>query len=308
MEQQHAVDVVFDQMIGSSPPMRALKSRLLRFAATHAPVLIQGETGAGKEVTAYSLHRCSARAAGPFVPVNCGAVPRELIEAELFGSLPGGYTGARRRDGLLVRADGGTLFLDEIGDLPTSAQVVLLRVLETGLVCPVGGDTPRRVDLRVLCATHRDLPAMVVEGRFREDLYHRLAALIVHVPPLRDRREDLPALARALIGVAIERFTPAVWPKLTAHAWPGNVRELRNVLIRALAEAGGQPVRPRHIRFDASSGVPGERPEVIQPLQVHLTAYVQNALRRYGGNVRATARALEVSPTTIYRYIAMDDP
>ncbi|MCB9552402.1 MAG: sigma 54-interacting transcriptional regulator [Myxococcales bacterium] len=291
-------------LVGQSAAMRRLRARVERYGQSEASVLLHGETGTGKELTAAALHRASPRAARPFVPVNCGAIPRELIDAELFGSVPGGYTGARHRDGLMVRADGGTLFLDEIGDLPLAAQVVLLRVLETGEIRPVGDDRPRRVDLRLVCATHRDLPAMVAAREFRADLYHRLATLVIEIPPLRDRLEDLPLLGRALVGAGVERLSPAAWAALADHDWPGNVRELRNVLVRALAEHPHGMVEPVHLRFDVTGGRARQSADLI-PLESHLARYVQSAVERCRGNVRAAARALQVSPTTIYRYLAM---
>ena len=292
-------------LVGQSAAIRRLRTHVERYARIEAPVLLHGETGTGKELTAAALHRASRRARAPFVAVNCGAIPRELIDAELFGSVPGGYTGARRRDGLMVRADRGTLFLDEIGDLPLAAQVVLLRVLETGEVRPVGEDRARRVDLRLVCATHRDLPRMVADGQFRADLYHRLATLVIEVPPLRDRKDDLPLLGRALIGPDIERITPAAWETLARHDWPGNVRELRNVLVRALAEHPTDLVEAKALQFDTTATRQPRCGELV-PLESHLARYVQAAVGRCSGNVRAAARALEVSPSTIYRYLAME--
>ena len=295
------------RLVGESPPMRRLRARVHRLARADAPVLLHGETGTGKELTAAALHRASPRAIGPFVPVNCGAIPRELIDAELFGSLPGGYTGARRREGLVTSADGGTLFLDEIGDLPLAAQVVLLRVLETGDVRPVGGDRARRVDVRLVCATHRDLPAMVAEGSFRADLYHRLATLVIELPPLRDRLADLPLLGRALIGARVERLTTACWAALGEHGWPGNVRELRNVLVRALAEHPEGSIEPAQLRIDPHPRSARATPSAtLVPLEDHLAGYVRHAVKRCRGNVRAAARALKVSPTTVYRYLALE--
>ncbi len=297
-----------DQLIGDSPPMRRLKRSIGRFGAADAPVLLRGETGAGKELTARALHRASRRRHRAFVAVNCGAFPGELVEAELFGSLPGGYTGARRRDGLFVAADGGTLFLDELGELPLSAQAVLLRVLETGEVRPVGGDRARAVDVRVISATHRDLAEMVAAGRFRADLFHRLAILGVDLPPLRRRLDDLRPLARALVPDAARRLTDDGWRRLRHHPWPGNVRELRNVLVRAAAEFPVGPLAADALRFDRPPTAAREAEASIDPLlplDTQLARYVRSAVGRCEGNVRAAARALEVSPTTVYRYLAM---
>ncbi len=299
-------------LVGRSAPMLNLKRRIARFGPAEAPVLLRGETGAGKELAARALHRASPRARRPFVAVNCGAFPGDLVEAELFGSVPGGFTGACRRDGLLVRAHRGTLFLDELGELPLSAQAVLLRVLETGEVRPVGGDRPRTVDVRVICATHRDVPRMVAGGRFRADLYHRLATLGIDIPPLRARLDDLRPLARALVGKPVERLAESAWRRLAEHRWPGNVRELRNVLVRALAEHPEGPIDGAALRFDPHPVEPGHdgpqagEVEPLLPLDTQLARYVRAAVRRCEGNVRAAARALKVSPTTVYRYLTLD--
>lgn len=298
------------RMVGVSPTMRRLKRQIALYGRSEAPVLLHGETGAGKELTAYAVHRCSRRASGPFVPLNCGAIPRALIESELFGSVPGGYTGARRREGYFVQAHQGTLFLDEIGDLPPSAQVVLLRVLETGEVRPVGGDRARRVDLRIVCATHRDLRQMVASGAFRADLYHRLATLIVELPPLRARVSDIAGLADALVRDAARRLTEGAWQALVEHPWPGNVRELRNVLVRAEAEHPTGPIDVDALRFDPPPGPAAAADDLteaaLKPLRHHMADYVRQAVARCEGNVRAAARALETSPTTVYRYLAME--
>lgn len=303
-----------DPLIGESEPMRRLRRRIALFATADAPVLLRGETGSGKELTARAVHRASPRRQRPFVAVNCGAFPGELVEAELFGSLPGGYTGARQRDGLFVRAHRGTLFLDELGELPLSAQAVLLRVLETGEIRPVGGDRVRAVDVRVVCATHRDLPTMVAEGHFRADLFHRLATLGIEIPPLRARLDDLRPLALALVKTAARRLTDDGWRRLEAHRWPGNVRELRNVLIRASAEHPRGPLTAERLHFDkapdatpdaAAGRITADPIEPLLPLDTQLARYVRDAVRRCEGNVRAAARALEISPTTVYRYLAL---
>jgi DNA-binding NtrC family response regulator len=282
--------------------MEALRAAIGRLAAFDASVLVRGETGVGKELVARALHARSVRARGPFVPVNCGALPPDLVTAELFGSAPGAFTGARRRDGLVTQAHGGVLFLDEIGDLPLPAQVVLLRVLETGEVQPVGDGRPRTVDFRLVSATHRDLRAMVRHGAFRQDLYHRLAAFELVVPPLRERLVDLPALAAALVPGA--RLTPAAVRRLEAHPWPGNVRELRNVLLRAALLAGDQPIQAGHVEID-EAWVEPEAPAGDRPLRLLVAECVAGTWRRHAFNVRATARVLGVSPTTVYRHLAI---
>jgi DNA-binding NtrC family response regulator len=233
-------------MIGGSPAYFALERALLRLAPLPQAVLVRGETGTGKELAARALHSESPRVAGPFVALNCGALPDGLFESELFGHVKGAFTGAIRcHAGAFVRAAGGTLFLDEVAELPLALQAKLLRVLETRRVAPVGGEAEVRVDARVVAATHQPLEALVASGRFREDLYHRLAALQIDLPALRQRRADIPPLLEyfaAELAGELGRpvvLTPAAIAAATAHDWPGNIRELRNTLLRAAAIADG---------------------------------------------------------------------
>jgi transcriptional regulator with PAS, ATPase and Fis domain len=228
--------------IAASPSMRRLKVELAGLSASRATVIITGESGSGKEVVAKALHRLSARASQPYVAFNCAAVPRELFEGQLFGYRRGAYTGAASdHPGVIRAAHGGTLFLDEIGELPLEVQPKLLRFLENGEVFPLGETRPVHVDVRVVAATHRDLGLLVREGRFREDLYYRLQVVPIRVPPLRERREDIIALARHFVnqltpeGAEPPRLGPDALAVLTTHPWPGNVRELRNVIERSLA-------------------------------------------------------------------------
>ncbi len=230
-----ADDPVAALLIGSSPAMAALRHLVRQIAPTSASVLLQGASGTGKEVVARALHAASGRR-GPMVAVNCGAIPAELIESELFGHEKGSFTGAvAQRKGRFEQASGGTLFLDEIGDMPLAMQVRLLRVLEERQVERVGGTTPIAVDCRIICATHRDVPAAIAAGRFREDLWFRLAVLPLHTPPLVERTADIAELIGHLQGDAPHRphFTAAAIDVLRAHDWPGNVRELRNLVDRA---------------------------------------------------------------------------
>ena len=227
--------------VAASPAMRKLRSELLRLAASRATVIVSGESGSGKEVVARALHDLSERAGESYVAFNCATVPRDLFEGQLFGYRRGAFTGAHSdQPGVIRAASGGTLFLDEIGELPLDIQPKLLRFLENGEVFPLGERKPVRVDVRVLAATHRDLAALVREGRFRDDLYYRLQVVPIHVPPLRERREDVPVLARHFVRLLTSKPEPPVLAPdaisaLVAHTWPGNVRELRNAIERALA-------------------------------------------------------------------------
>jgi two-component system, NtrC family, response regulator GlrR len=227
----------FRQLRGRSFVMRKLCAELARLEQTTVPVLVTGESGVGKELVARALHESSRHADGPFVPVNCGAIPEQLIGSELFGHTRGAFTGATEpRDGAFACADGGTLFLDEIGELPIEAQPVLLRALETSEIQALGQSGSRRVQVRVVAATNRDLELAVRAGTFRQDLYYRLAVARIHVPPLRHRMEDVPELARTFAEeVGVPTLPKSVLDDLVARAWPGNVRELKNAVLSYLA-------------------------------------------------------------------------
>ena len=238
----------FGSMLGYAPAMRTLFGVLERIAPTTLSVVISGETGTGKELVARGLHDASERARGPFVVVDCGAMSRSLIESDLFGHERGAFTGAdRARVGAFERAQGGTLFLDELGEMPLELQPKLLRALEQGEVQRLGGSSTIDVDVRVVAATHRDLGAMVERGEFREDLYYRLAEIVVMIPPLRERRSDVPMLAEAFLSswrdeTGVRSIEEAALSRLTARDYPGNVRELRNVLRRAVALSEGPSI------------------------------------------------------------------
>src|SRR5262245_56756246 len=228
----------FEGVIGSSPAMHSVVAKLRQIAPTSASVLISGESGTGKELVAKALHINSPRKNKPFVPLNCAELSENVLESELFGHVKGAFTGADRdRIGRFQYANGGTLFLDEIGDMPMTIQVKLLRVLETGEIVRVGTNEPVKVNVRLISATNRDLADAIAEGKFRQDLYHRLRVLTIKLPPLRDRRYDMPLLMDYFLkessrthGKAVATITPAVRKSLTAYSWPGNVRELRNVI------------------------------------------------------------------------------
>jgi hydrogenase-4 transcriptional activator len=249
---------VSDAVIGAEAGLRTVMERIEQVARTDAPVLILGETGSGKEVAARAIHTRSRRAEGPFLRVNCGAIPAELVDSELFGHERGSFTGAvSSRKGWFERADGGTLFLDEIGELPAAAQVRLLRVLQDGTFQRVGGQQSLTVDVRIVAATHRDLRAHVREGSFREDLWYRISVFPIALPPLRERREDIPAMVRHFAARAGERLhgKPIVpshrdTELLASYAWPGNVRELAAVIERAAILGDG-----RHLEVRAALGV-----------------------------------------------------
>jgi two-component system nitrogen regulation response regulator GlnG len=237
------------RLVGASPAMQGVFRGIARLAGTDVTVLIVGESGSGKELVARSLHRYGKRRRGPFVALNMAAIPRELIESELFGHERGAFTGASaRREGRFAEAKGGTLFLDEIGDMPMDAQTRLLRVLQAGEYTPVGGRGTLTADARIVAATNRDLGQLVRQGRFRDDLYYRLGVVPLRVPPLRERREDIPALVRHLVAVAARQgletrgFSDAAIRRLQAHGWPGNVRELDNVVRRLMLLGVGEVV------------------------------------------------------------------
>ena len=304
------------RLIGGSAAMRRLQVFLEKVAATTSTVLLLGESGTGKELAASTIHTRSPRAAGPFVAINCASIPEQLLESELFGHERGAFTGAvAQHDGVFVRAHGGTLFMDEIGELSPAAQARLLRVLESRTLLRVGGSREVNVDVRVIAATHRDLPQMVREGRFREDLLYRLSVLQTHLPPLRERREDIPALVdhftRALgegIGRRIDSVAPAALEALTRYRWPGNIRELRNVIERALvlgegsvldlddlppelAHAGAAPRGPRLAAAEAP----------VRPLAELEREAIARALEVTEGNKARAAALLGIDRTTLYR-------
>lgn len=293
-----------------SPLMRDLLERARMVAVADAPVLILGETGVGKEVLARSIHRWSDRADGPFVSLNCGAVPAELIESELFGHVRGAFTGAdRARRGRFAVADGGTLLLDEIGEMSPRLQVKLLRVLQEGTFEPVGSDRTVRVNVRVLAATHVDPTEAVESGRFREDLYYRLAVFPLRVPPLRERLEDLPLLVRDLLAEASRRYgvtwvvPPGGLARLRTHDWPGNVRELQNTLERACIRRprGGEleiELDPLRRRPRDGTGAWADWP-TLDELE---RRYLRRVLKRTGGRIwgkDGAAELLQMPPTTL---------
>ncbi|HYP71119.1 MAG TPA: sigma 54-interacting transcriptional regulator, partial [Variovorax sp.] len=250
-------EAALERLVGDSEAMRLVKSRIAKVARGMAPVLVRGESGTGKELVARAVHACSQRGDGPFIAVNCGAIPENLLEAEFFGARKGSYTGsAADRDGYFQAARGGTLFLDEIGDLPLAMQSKLLRAIQERSVRPIGSTQEDAVDVRIVSATHKDLQAEVVAGRFRQDLFYRLNVIEIAVPALRERRSDLPALCAALLtriardsGMPVPQLSPSVLAHLAAHPMRGNVRELENLLHRAVALTDGDEL---HLDFQAT--------------------------------------------------------
>jgi|UniRef100_UPI0035B12162 two-component system response regulator PilR (NtrC family) len=333
-----AAEACLQRLVGSSPAIRQVRERIVKVARSMAPVLICGESGTGKELTAQALHACSHRGSGPLVAVNCSAIPENLLEAEFFGVRKGAYTGATAdREGYFQAARGGTLFLDEIGDLPLSMQSKLLRAIQERCVRPVGGTLEESVDVRIISATHRNLAREVQEGRFRQDLFYRLNVIEIDIPPLRERREDLPALCEALLariaqesGLPVPRLTPATLEQLARHPLPGNVRELENLLHRAVAlSEGGElsldsvdttpaifdpldpeiaPTLPGVLPPSASSTIPATPSELPSDLQGHLDRQERDilikALQETGFNRTAAAAKLGISLRQIRYRIA----
>jgi DNA-binding NtrC family response regulator len=312
--------------VGNSPTVGKIihdVRRLQNFSSVN--VLITGESGTGKELVARAIHFGSPRSAGPFVAVNCVAIPADLAESILFGHIRGAFTGATMdRKGYFELADGGTLFLDEIGDMPAALQAKLLRVLEDGRITPLGGTREKKVDVRVVAATNADLQSSIASGTFRQDLYFRLAQFPVHLPPLRQRPEDIPLLATHFLqlfatemGSVVPAIDPAVMTALSRYAFPGNVRELKNVIERALIESGGSKVQLQHIyvsKMDAplppaAAAVPSlsvaESSDMIEELPLNLEAaenlLIKRALAETGGNIAEAARRLGINRTRIYR-------
>jgi DNA-binding NtrC family response regulator len=304
----------------NSPSMREMEHMAAKVSPTNSTVLITGESGTGKGVVARLIHQQSSRAEGPFIPVNCGAIPENLVESEFFGHTRGAFTGAdKARKGLFLEADGGTIFLDEVGELPLALQVKLLHVIEHKEVRPVGGELERPLDVRIIAATNRDLGEMVAQGLFREDLFFRLSVFHIFVPPLRERRQDIPALIRFLITRNTRRIgsggqevslDPGVEELLLNYGWPGNVRELENVISRALILADGNHISLADLPPQISQTVPSS----LQPYgNLPLSGTLREQVRKYeasiilrtieetGGDRRTAAQKLDIGLSSLYR-------
>jgi DNA-binding NtrC family response regulator len=301
-------------LVGETPSMRRVKQLIDKVAPTDSTVLILGETGTGKELVARRIHDVSRRAAAPFVAVNCGALPENLVESEFFGHRKGAFTGADSpRKGLFEVAHGGTLFLDELGELDKSMQVKVLRFLESGEIRRVGENESFHVDVRIVCATNRDLQDMVAEGTFREDLFFRVNTFEIHLPALRERKEDIPGLARFLLARHLKRpqapadiLSPAALEALISHDWSGNVRELANALEHAVILSDGHTILPEHlpasvtgptIRAGAASGYISGQSRTLREIEMDV---IHHVLDKHGGDKPKAALELGIALKTLY--------
>jgi transcriptional regulator with GAF, ATPase, and Fis domain len=296
----------FDELLGDSPPMEALKTKIRRIASASGCVLIRGESGSGKELVARAIHRNSHRADRPMLPVNCAAIPRDLMESQLFGHRKGAFTGAEvDHVGWFQQADSGTLFLDEVGEMTLEGQAKLLRILEGHPFLPVGGVKEVRVDVRVLAATNRDLRDFVREGKFREDLYYRLSVFELYIPPLRERGSDIELLLdfffahfRQQHGRPNLELTEEARRKLLGYHWPGNVRQLRNVIDSAVVLAAGNVIEPHELGLRDAGG--GDAWESLR-IDFWERKLIAEALERTGGSVPEAAKLLGIGRATLYR-------
>jgi len=300
-------------LVGASEPFRKMMESVYRVAPTNVSVLLEGESGTGKELIAKAIHDASARRLGKFVVLECSGINENLFESELFGYRKGAFTGARSdREGLAATASGGTLFLDEVGDIPINLQVKLLRLLETGSFRPIGSTQMERTDFRLICASHKNLKEMVEAGSFREDLYYRLATFPIHLPPLRERKEDLPILCEALLGkppVPEHTYVSnAALRQLARYRFPGNIRELRNILIRASLLADDHVIQTKHLPVEITDLINAHDKshfaEKLHTLEQIELQYLQHAQEIFSGNPAQLARQLGVSERTLYRKLA----
>ncbi|MCV6577351.1 MAG: sigma-54-dependent Fis family transcriptional regulator [Cohaesibacter sp.] len=315
----------FEGFVGQSPAMQGIYDQIIRVASSKAPVFVTGESGTGKEVCAQALHARSNRSDGPFIAINCSAIPSDLMESEIFGHVQGAFTGATQdRKGAAELADGGTLFLDEVGEMPLDLQAKLLRLIQTGSLRPIGGSKEISLDIRFVAATNRDPMAEVRDGRFREDLFYRLHVLPIHLPPLRDRRGDIMPLANAFLTQYAKEekkqfalFSMEAEQMLCAYRWPGNVRQLQNTIRRLAVMYDGTMVEAEHfpdlLRQDESferdlddaicslRQMGHAMADAILPFWQQEKQIIEGALQAFDGNISRAAAALEISPSTIYR-------
>ena len=294
-------------LVGRSPAFNRMLGLVERAAPSDVTVLLLGETGTGKEVVAQALHALSPRAGGPFVPVECSGLTDTLFESQLFGHEKGAFTGAvSLKRGLVEAARGGTLFLDEVGDIPLNMQVKLLRLLESGTFRRVGGIEPLKADFRLICATNRDLKALMARGEFREDLYYRISTFPIELPPLRQRHGDLPLLVETLLARLAPgrpiKMDPRAMALLERYAFPGNIRELRNILERAVLLADGEHILPAHLPHELAGQAPTEAAAAeILPLAEVERRYLARVVAAYRGQKRELAQKLGLSERTLYR-------
>jgi len=308
LQQSQHLDV-FEDMLGTSPQMQAVFASIRKVAVTNAPVLLLGESGTGKEMAAAAIHRCSTRKEGPFVAINCNAIPESLLESELFGHEKGAFTGAHvQRKGLLETASGGTLFLDEIGELPPAIQVKLLRFLQEQRLQRVGGRQEIQVDTRLIAATNADLKELINNGKFREDLYYRLAVVTIRLLPLRDRGEDVVFLAREFLqryggqnGQTKMVFAPDALRAMTRYSWPGNVRELQNRVKRGVIMASGARVSAKDLELDQGKDLATSSATTLRQAREHVEReMIQQALKKNSGKITSAAADLGISRPTLY--------
>ena len=305
-------DADFERLVGRSPAMQEVLGLIEKVAPTNATVLLTGESGTGKEVVARLIHAHSAQKDNVFLPINCGAIPETLLESQLFGHTKGAFTGATgSQEGLFQRARGGTIFLDEIGEMPLSLQVKLLRVIEEKEVLPLGATNPLKVDVRILAATNRNLKQEVEKGQFREDLYYRLNVIGLSLPPLRDRREDIPLLVEYLVQRNNRELKEAyngvdnqAMKLLMSLPWRGNVRELDNVLERAMILGGGEWISVADLPRGEASSAPPRAPtgeNLKEAVRAYERSHIENVLNRMDGDKRAAAELLGLSLSSLYR-------
>ena len=310
--QQSQRSDVFEEMLGTSPQMQTAFASIRKVAGTNAPVLLLGESGTGKEMAAAAIHRRSARKDGPFVAINCNAIPENLLESELFGHEKGAFTGAHiQRKGMIETASGGTLFLDEIGELPPAIQVKLLRFLQEQRFQRVGGRQEIQIDMRLVTATNADLKQMINSGKFREDLYFRLAVVTLRLLPLRERGEDIVFLAREFLQrYAVQNgrrklvFAPDALRAITRYSWPGNVRELQNRVKRAVIMASGSRLTGKDLELDQDQDVASSSAPTLKQAREHIEReLIEQALKRNSGRITAAAVDLGISRPTLYELI-----
>jgi len=307
--QQSQRSDVFENMLGTSPQMQAVFAFIRKVAGTNAPVLLLGESGTGKEMAAAAIHHRSARKDGPFVAINCNAIPENLLESELFGHEKGSFTGAHiQRKGLLETASGGTLFLDEIGELPPAIQVKLLRFLQEQRLQRVGGRQELQVDTRLVAATNADLKGLINNGKFREDLYFRLAVVTIRLLPLRERGEDIVFLAREFLqrygsqnGRTRMVFAPDALRAMSCYSWPGNVRELQNRVKRGVIMTSGSRVTAKDLELERDRGVASSTATTLRQAREHVEReMVEQALKKNSGKITSAAAELGISRPTLY--------